>query len=350
LGSLSTPLLLGVFVAGAIATWVAGTSLSKATDVIDRRFNLGEALGGMILLSIAGTLPEIAITVSAAAKGNLGLAAGNLIGGIAMQTMVLVFCDMAASRRQSLSYLVGSLVPVLEALLVVLVVSIVMMGALLPESTSIGPVSPASLAIVVAWLAGLFALNRVRKSPAWKVEMPGSAPGRPHRRQVASRREADTDHEVDLAALIAFGIGCLITLVAGVILEVAGNDLANRANINGVIFGATVLSVASRSPRSARASLPCGSATTSSRSQTSSAQLVPALPLPRRRPDRRQGCLPQSGPLNAWLAALGIALTVIYAFGVICDTKTACCVSGATRSSPSSSSPSASQALFVVPH
>ena len=76
-----------MFVAGAIAIWVAGTTLSKATDVIDRRFNLGEALGGMILLSIAGTLPEIAITVSAAAKGNLGLAAGNLIGGIAVQTM-----------------------------------------------------------------------------------------------------------------------------------------------------------------------------------------------------------------------------------------------------------------------
>ena len=44
-GSLSTPLLLLVFVAGAIATWVAGTALSKTTDVIDRRFNLGEALG-----------------------------------------------------------------------------------------------------------------------------------------------------------------------------------------------------------------------------------------------------------------------------------------------------------------
>ena len=129
MGSLSTPLLVLVFAAAAIATWVAGTALSKTTDVIDRRFNLGEALGGMILLAIAGTLPEIAITVSAAAKGNLELAAGNLIGGIAVQTMVLVFCDAAASRRQSLSYLVGSLVPVLEALLVILVVSAALMGA-----------------------------------------------------------------------------------------------------------------------------------------------------------------------------------------------------------------------------
>ena len=318
MGSLSTPLLLGVFVAGAIAIWVAGTSLSKATDVIDRRFNLGEALGGMILLSIAGTLPEIAITVSAAAKGNLELAAGNLIGGIAVQTMVLVLCDAAASRRQSLTYLVGSLIPVLEALLVVLVVSIVMMGALLPESTSIGPVSPASLAIVVAWLAGLFALNRVRKSPAWKVEMPGSAPGRPHRRQVHPDEKPTPITKSTSRALIAFGIGCLITLVAGVILEVAGNDLANRAKINGVIFGATVLSVASALPEisSGIAAVRLGDneLAVSDIFGGNSFQLCLFLVA-----DLVAGkaILPQAGNLDAWLAALGIALTVIYAFGVI---------------------------------
>ena len=318
MGSLSTPLLLGVFVAGAIAIWVAGTSLSKATDVIDRRFNLGEALGGMILLSIAGTLPEIAITVSAAAKGNLELAAGNLIGGIAVQTMVLVLCDAAASRRQSLTYLVGSLIPVLEALLVVLVVSIVMMGALLPESTSIGPVSPASLAIVGAWLAGLFALNRVRKSPAWKVEMPGSAPGRPHRRQVHPDEKPTPITKSTSRALIAFGIGCLITLVAGVILEVAGNDLANRAKINGVIFGATVLSVASALPEisSGIAAVRLGDneLAVSDIFGGNSFQLCLFLVA-----DLVAGkaILPQAGNLDAWLAALGIALTVIYAFGVI---------------------------------
>ena len=85
--------------------------------------------------------------MSAAAKGNLGLAAGNLIGGIAVQTMVLVICDAVASRKQALTYLVGSLMPVLEGLLVIFVVCGVLMGALLPESTRIGPVSPASLAI-----------------------------------------------------------------------------------------------------------------------------------------------------------------------------------------------------------
>ena len=60
--------------------WIAGIGLAKTTDVIYRAFGLGEALGGLILLAVAGSLPELAITVSAAAKGNLGLAAGFSFG------------------------------------------------------------------------------------------------------------------------------------------------------------------------------------------------------------------------------------------------------------------------------
>ena len=164
-------MLVLVFIAAAVATWIAGTALSKTTDVIDRRFGLGEALGGVVLLAVAGSLPELAITISAASSGHLGLAAGNLIGGIAVQTMVLVICDAVASKTESLTYLVGSLVPVLEGLLVIFVVSGVLMGALLPESTSIGPVSPASLGIVLAWFAGIYALNAARRTPRWDCAM-----------------------------------------------------------------------------------------------------------------------------------------------------------------------------------
>jgi hypothetical protein len=35
---------------------VAGVNLAKATDLLDQRYRLGEALGGMILLSVAGSL------------------------------------------------------------------------------------------------------------------------------------------------------------------------------------------------------------------------------------------------------------------------------------------------------
>ena len=85
-----------MFVAGSGATWAAGIFLED--DRLARpAFGLGDALGGLILLAIAGTLPEIAIVASAARRAPR-LAVGNLIGGIAIQTLVLVALDFAAGR------------------------------------------------------------------------------------------------------------------------------------------------------------------------------------------------------------------------------------------------------------
>ena len=313
-------LLLGViFAVGAVATWVAGTALSKTTDVLDRRFGFGEALGGVVLLAVAGSLPEVAITVSAAASGNLELAAGNLIGGIAIQTMILVLCDAVASREQSLSYLVGSLVPVLEGLLVIFAVAGVLMGSLLPESVRIGPVSPASLGIVLAWFSGVYALNRARQSPRWKIEMPGSHPGRPHRRiEHPKEKPMPVVSRSTAHAIAVFALASVITLAAGVVLEVSGNELANRAGINGVIFGATVLALASALPEisSGVAAVRLGDneLAVADIFGGNSFQVVLFLvaDLIAMKP-----VLPTAGRLNSWLAVLAIALTVIYGFGVV---------------------------------
>ena len=319
MASLATPLLVLVFVAGSVATWVAGTALSKTTDALDARLGLGQELGGILLLAIAGSLPELAITVSAAAGGHLDLAAGNLIGGIAVQTMVLVICDIAVGKQPPLTYLVGALTPVLEGLLVVLVVSGVLMGALLRPSTAIGGVvSPASLAIVIVWLLGVYVINRVRKDPRWSISMPGSHPGRPHR----SEPHPEQPHPYRtwstgrVAAL--FGVVCTVILVAGVALEISGNTLADRAGVNGVIFGATVLATATALPeissgiaavRLGDNALALGDIFGGNAFQVCLfllADIIAGAPV-----------LPSAGKLNGWLASLGVALTAIYAAGII---------------------------------
>jgi cation:H+ antiporter len=316
---LGSPLLLLVFLAAAAATWAAGISLSKATDALDSRFGLGDEVGGLILLALAGTLPELAITVSAASQGNLQLAAGNLIGGIAVQTMVLLICDIAVGPQRPLTYLVGRLTPVLEGLLVIIVVAGVEMGALLKPSLAIaGRVSPASLGIVVFWLVGLYAIRGAAKDPRWSVTMPGSQPGRRRR----ERAQPDQPHPYAGSSTrrvaTIFGLACLVTLGAGVVLEVAGNDLANNVGVNGVIFGATVLAAATALPeissgiaavRLGDNSLAIGDIFGGNAFQVCLflvADLVAGKPV-----------LPSSGNLNAWLAALGVALTAIYGFGVI---------------------------------
>jgi cation:H+ antiporter len=52
-----------------------------------------------VLLGVATSLPEIATTVTAGILGNAGLATGNLMGGVALQIVVLAGADAFASRR-----------------------------------------------------------------------------------------------------------------------------------------------------------------------------------------------------------------------------------------------------------
>jgi cation:H+ antiporter len=318
MSSLATPWLVLIFLAGVAATWMAGVTLSKTTDTLDVRLGLGEELGGLILLAVAGSLPELAITVSAAAQGNLALAAGNLIGGIAVQTMVLVICDAVAGRERPLTFLVGALTPVLEAMLVVLVVSVVLMGALLKPSTNIGgTVSPASLAIVIVWLAGVYVINRVRKDPRWKVSMPGGKPGRRRHQRARETAHPFADRStVRVAGL--FLAACAVTLLAGVALELAGSKLADRADVNGAIFGATVLAAATALPeissgvaavRLGDHALAIGDIFGGNSFQVCLfllADLIAGRPV-----------LPTTGRLNSWLASLGVALSAIYAIGVV---------------------------------
>src|SRR5262249_13175654 len=107
-----TPLLLILFGVGAAATWVAGTYLSRTTDALDDRLRLGEAVGGMVFLAVAGSLPEVAITISAALAGNLGLASGNLIGGRGPPTRRLGLCGAGSSGRAPLALAVRAVGPV----------------------------------------------------------------------------------------------------------------------------------------------------------------------------------------------------------------------------------------------
>src|SRR5919112_2556034 len=97
--------LVLIFAAAAAAIWVAGIQLSDQTDVLSTRLHLGASLGGLILLALATNLPEIAIVASASLSGDVGVAIGNILGGIAIQTVVLVAIDAFGVRgRNPLTY------------------------------------------------------------------------------------------------------------------------------------------------------------------------------------------------------------------------------------------------------
>ena len=304
--------------AGAI--WVAGIFLSNYTDVLSDRLHLGVALGGLILLAVATNLPEIAITITAALNGHLDVAVSNILGGIAIQTVVLVALDGFGVRvRRPLTYQAASLRLVLEGAVVVAVLAVVVMGAQLPRTAIAFRLTPDVIAIAAVWVAGLVLTQRAAKLP-WQNN--GNAPEsqpEPRGHSALKRAAGATTRGVSTRkALGVFGAAALVTLVAGALLEESGVQAADHVGLSGVLFGATVLAAATSLPelstgltavRSADYQLAFGDIFGGNAFLPVLLLLATVI--------SGKAVLPNSHNSDIYLTALGALLTIIYMAGLV---------------------------------
>jgi cation:H+ antiporter len=307
------PLVL-IFAAGAAAVWVAGIQLSNSTDALDTRLGLGEALGGVVLLAVATNLPEIAITSSAALSHELGIAIGNILGGIAIQTVVLVALDVTMGPESALTTRAASLVLGLESLLVVTVLAISVMGAQL--SSSGGRFEPAAVLIALCWLVGIWLINRARRGLPWH-DTSGNAPGAQEKPRGHSKAVmAEKMSLVRAAAVFAFAGA--VTLGAGVVLERSGERIATHLGLSGVVFGATILAAATALPELSTGvrSVRLGDYQLAVSDIFGGNAFLPVLFLVASLLSG-SAVLPQAQPTDIYLTALAIVLTVVYAGGLI---------------------------------
>ena len=321
LTSLSLPVLLLIFAAAAALVWVAGVRLSNTTDVLSSRSGLGEALGGLIMLAIVTNLPEIAITASAALSDNLGVAVGNILGGIAIQTVVLVVLDAFGVRgRQPLTYRAASLSLVLEGALVIAVLAIAVMGSQLPTSLIVWRVEPEGLLILAFWVAGIWMLSRARAGLPWHED--GVAPEaqeEPRGHSRAKKEQDATNKEVSTGKVVAvFAASAVVTFVGGVLLEQSGEAIAGDIGISGVLFGSTVLAAATALPEvsTGLTAVRMGDYQLAVSDIFGGNAFLPVLFL---MASLLSGVavLPQAQATDIYLTGLGILLTAVYLWGLI---------------------------------
>lgn len=238
--SFSTPILLLIFAVAAAVVWRAGTVLSDTTDVLDNRFKLGEALGGTIVLAVVTNLPEIAITVSASLNNKVELAVGNILGGIALQTVVLVLLDaFGVGKEATLTSKQSSLLPILEGALVIAMLTLVVMGHQLPGTVLFARLTPVDLALVAVWVAGVWLISRAHQGLPWHTTPPTKPP---------DKGQPNTNKRSTEQTLLRFGIAALATLAGGVVLEESGDTMSKQLGMDGILFGATVLAAATSLP------------------------------------------------------------------------------------------------------
>ncbi len=289
--------------------------------MLSTRLHLGSALGGLIMLAIATNLPELAITATAALAGNVGVAVGNILGGIAIQTVVLVALDAFGVRgRHPLTYRAASLVLVLEGGLVIAVLTVVIASTQLPAGLILWRLSPGPVLVAILWAVGLLLLQRASRGLPWQEsgEAPDNQdPPRGHSRQKSAQKATQRQVSTAKSATI-FAIAALVTLVAGVTLERSGDAIAGHIGLSGVLFGATVLAAATSLPElsTGLTSVKNGDYQLAMSDIFGGNAFLPVLFLLATLLSGT-AVLPRAQSTDIYLTALGALLTVVYVAGLV---------------------------------
>lgn len=82
-----------LFIAGGLAALIFGGNIfvEGATDIA-RRLGMSEALIGITIVSAGSSLPELAVSINAARKGNVGIALGNVLGSNILNIFLILGC------------------------------------------------------------------------------------------------------------------------------------------------------------------------------------------------------------------------------------------------------------------
>ena len=229
---------LGIlFVVCALLIWVFGIKLSKAIDEIVNHYGWGEAIGGIVFLAIITNLPEIAITAVAAFNHDYDIAVSNILGGIAIQTAVLVLIDIYGVGRKAPLTLKGhSKILLFEGLTVIIILSLVIAANKFPTYHYLRHTTAFEWIILFTWLLSIWGIKRLYQLNQIKK---------------VSKHQTNSivlsTVKVKKAIIITI-LGAIITLMAGYGLEVSGEVLSKRWGMDGIVFGATILALCTALP------------------------------------------------------------------------------------------------------
>jgi cation:H+ antiporter len=235
--SLSLPVNIGVFLAGAAIVWLAGTKVTHFTDAIARRFGIGQAAAGILILAGVTSLPEIATSFSAAVTGDAALAVNNLLGSIALQVALLALADLVFDKR-ALTSIVPDPGVMLQGALNVVLLAGVAVAVIYTDRLLFG-------AGLWTWGLAFAAAYGIRKLARGESRRPWVAQDLPER----ARREPDVDVDGGPQRLfVGAAVAAAAILVAGYVVATSGAALAMQTGLGSSFMGVAFLALATSLP------------------------------------------------------------------------------------------------------
>lgn len=227
-----------LFIIAASAIGLAGVKLAGFADRLADRTGLGEAVTGTIMLGLITALPGLAASVTAALQGHAVLALSNAMGGIAFQTTVLAVADIV-HRKANLEHAAASATNMIQAIMLVLLMTLVLIGLSSPDVT-IGHVHPATLLLLAASGLAFWLTYRVREKPMWRpLKTDQTVPDEP---------KPGSHHEQLWKLWTGLIVAGAITMLGGSLVAESAGNIAEKTNISTSIVGGLLMAGATSLP------------------------------------------------------------------------------------------------------
>jgi cation:H+ antiporter len=231
---------LAFFTLSAACVWVAGARLAYLADALADRFKLAKSLVGLLLLSLATSLPEVATTLTAAIQQSRDLVLNNLFGGIALQTAILAMADFWA--RGPITNYPRKANHALEATLLVLLLSVTLVITNLGETFVFAGVGVGSICIAVIYVGAIWLLRRYDDSSDWvPIDLPDPDP-------LAFPAPTGLAHAGNTSLIWQTIASCGAILIFGLFLVLFADRIADQSGLGTGFIGVTLLAAATSLP------------------------------------------------------------------------------------------------------
>lgn len=253
--SLSTN--VAIFTVGAAIIWMAGTRISRYADRISKRTGAGQVVLGVLLLGGVTSLPELAVSVSAAWQDNPDLAVNNVLGGVAMQVAILAIADFAIKNR-ALTSVNSDPKVIIQGAFGTILLGIAAAAVIIGDVAVLG-IGVGSWLILIVTMYAITELARNPNRAAWLASNrnAGGANRDDDTREagMAARANPARDKEGSEQEREAFGwliaktsLAAVAIIIAGYAVSSSAEIIADETGLGQSFFGAVLVAISTSLP------------------------------------------------------------------------------------------------------